>query len=174
MRFDVYGGFEIRRKSNRFGVFDKEFWARVSTETPGLPGACGCYIFAIKNGSNIVAWYVGKTEKLTFQKECFQATKINYYNEILIEHNGAPLLFLLPRLTTAMKKFSKPTKAGYRDVEELETILIGMALERNPNIYNVRKTKLLREIIVPGVMNSPQAKPTRSQQDLKNALGLDR
>ncbi|MGA8689783.1 MAG: hypothetical protein WB662_07715, partial [Methyloceanibacter sp.] len=65
-------------------------------------------------GDNIKAWYVGKTEKRTFYKECFGATKINYYNEVLIDHNGTPLLFPLPRLTNSGAKFSKPTKSGYR------------------------------------------------------------
>ena len=39
-----------------------------------FPAACGCYVFALKNGGNIIAWYVGKTERMTFEKECFQAT----------------------------------------------------------------------------------------------------
>jgi len=171
MKFSVYGGFEITRKPNRHGLFDKDFWVRVESENAALPGACGCYVFALKNGGNIVTWYVGKTERRTFQKECFQAAKINYYNELLIDHKGTPLLFLLPRLT-ATKKFSKPTETGYRDIDYLETLLIGMALERNSEIFNIKKTKLLREMVVPGIINSPQAHPTKSEQDLKNALGL--
>src|SRR5690348_9411268 len=116
MKFDVYGGFEIYRNSKRRGVFNKEFWQRVEREKAGLPSACGCYAFALKNGKNIVAWYVGKTEKRTFQQECFQAAKIAYYHEILSDHNGTPLLFLLPRLTAGGNRFSQPTGAGYRDV----------------------------------------------------------
>src|ERR1700678_2795183 len=122
MKFDVYGGFEIHRKPNRHGIFDKEFWGCVAQSNAALPGACGCYVFALKNGDNIVTWYVGKTERRTFQGECFQAQKINYYNEILIDHNGAPLLFLLPRLTATRQKFSRPTGAGYGDVDYLETM----------------------------------------------------
>jgi hypothetical protein len=172
MRFDVYGGFEMYRKSNRHGVFDRAFWDRVRDMEAALPEACGCYVFALKNGDNIVTWYVGKTERRTFQTECFQPTKINYYNEILIDHNGKPLLFFLPRLTASERKFSKSTTRGYKDIDYLETMLIGIAIDRNPDIYNVKKTKLLREMKVPGVINSPQAPPTLSQRDLKNALGL--
>jgi hypothetical protein len=172
MKFDVYGGYEIVRKTNRHGEFDKHFWEQVTAEDKDLPDACGCYVFALQNGDNIVAWYVGKTEKRTFRNECFQATKINYYNECLIDHHGRPLLFLLPRLTDSGRKFSKPTSSGYRDIDFLKTMLIGMALERNFNLLNVKKTKLLREMIVPGVINSPQARPTGPVLNLRNALEL--
>jgi hypothetical protein len=81
-------------------------------------------------------------------------------------------LYLLPRLTNSGEKFSKPTRSGYRDIDFLETLLIGMALEQNKNLANIKKTKLLREMIVPGVINSPQARPTGPVTDLRNALGL--
>jgi hypothetical protein len=58
-----------------------------------------------------------------------------------------------------------------RDIDFLETMLIGMALERNKDLLNARKTKLLREMIVPGIINTPQARPTGPVIDLRNALG---
>ncbi len=174
MKFGVYGGFEIRRKKNRHGVFDKDFWESVDDTMDGLPDACGCYVFALQNGANIVAWYVGKTERRTFKTECFQSAKINYYNEALVDHRGTPLLFLLPRLTDSGTKFSKPTTTGYRDIDFLETLLIGMALERNRHLMNVTKTRLLREIVVPGVINSPQKRPPQPVVALRDALGVGR
>lgn len=153
MKFSVHGGFEIDRKQNRHGNFGN-VWKAVKEVNEDLLDACGCYIFAMQNGENIVAWYVGKTEKQTFYKECFGATKINYYNEILIDHNETPLLFLLPRLTDAGTKFSKPTESGYRDIDFLEKLLIGRALERNPALANVKETTLLREMVVPGVRDT--------------------
>jgi hypothetical protein len=172
MRFAVFGGFTIARKANRHGVFDKNFWNQVTDSNQNLAEACGCYVFALKNGNNIVSWYVGKTEKRTFQRECFQPTKINYYNEVLIDRHGTPLLFLLPRLTKSRMRFSKPTKSGYRDIDFLETMLIGMALERNRELMNVKKTKLLRELIVPGIINNPPQRPSRPALDLQRALGI--
>jgi hypothetical protein len=172
MNFDVHGGFEIPRKANRHGDFSKSFWETVRKKDSDLPDACGCYVFALKHGENIVPWYVGKTERQIFQKECFQAPKINYYNEVLVDHSGSALLFLLPRLTGSREKFSKPSKLGYRDVEFLEIMLIALALERNSDLTNIKNTKLLREMIVPGIMNSPQARPTKAVSDLRNALGI--
>jgi hypothetical protein len=173
MKFGVYGGFEIKRKPNRHGIFDGSFWSEVRGENGDLPNACGCYIFALQNGANIVAWYVGKTERRTFYRECFAPAKINYYNEILVDRNGTPLMFLIPRLTAA-GRFCRPTIFRYRDVDFLETMLIGMALERNEDLANVKKTQLLQEINVPGVINNRQGHPSQPVRDLRNALGLSR
>ena len=138
MRFNVFGGFSIERAPplRLHGVFDKSFWQRVSATDAYLPAACGCYVFALKNGANILPWYVGKTERATFQRECFQATKINYYNDIMIRHNGQALLFLIPRLTSAGNKYSKSTRGKYRDVDFLEFMLIGLAYERNSATFS--------------------------------------
>jgi hypothetical protein len=171
MNFEVYC-FEIDRKQNRHGIFGKEFWKKVEEEDDGLPDACGCYLFALQHGKNIVPWYVGKTEKRTFEHECFGPTQINYYNEILIDHSGTPRLFLLPKLTGSGAKFAKPTKNQHRDIDFLETMLIGMALDENKHLLNIKKTALLREMVVPGVINSPQSRPTFEVAALRNALGL--
>ncbi len=74
MNFEVHGGFSIPRKANWHGDFNKSFWGTVKKKDSDLPNACGCYVFALEHGSNIVAWYVGKMEKRTFQQECFHAT----------------------------------------------------------------------------------------------------
>ncbi len=164
MLFEIYGGFAIARKHNKHGEFDEAFRRSVKESENELPDACGCSIFAIQNGNNIVPWYVGKTERRTFKNECFQPTKINYDKEALVDHRGAPLLFLLPRLTASGKKFSKPTAGSYKDIDYLETLLIGMALEKNGEIFNVRKTALLREMVVPGVINSPKGARTQPRR----------
>ncbi len=76
MHYDVYGGYTFDRKANRTGNYEpREFWRIVDDEVEGLSGACGCYVFALKNGDNIKAWYVGKAEKLTFAQECFSDSK---------------------------------------------------------------------------------------------------
>jgi hypothetical protein len=174
MRFGVFGGFPIERQTPKrlHGVFDKSFWARVTSSDDGLPSACGCYVFALRNGDNILPWYVGKTEKTTFEKECFHATKINYYNDLLVNHKGQALLFLIPRRTASGNKYSKPTRGRYRDVDFLESMLIGFAYARNPSLLNMKKTKFWREMVVPGVINTPQGSPSAAVTDLRNALRL--
>jgi hypothetical protein len=69
MNYGVFGGFRLPRKDNRLGDYDKSFWTEVETAKPGLSGACGCYVFALKNGDNLKSWYVGKAERQSFYKE---------------------------------------------------------------------------------------------------------
>ena len=172
MHFEIYGGFEICRKDNRLGLFDDAFWQRARGDDEDLPDACGVYVFAMKYGENIVPWYVGKTERRTFERECFEPTKINYYNDVLAERHGTPLLYLIPRCTAGGGRFSKPTAGTWRDIDFLETMLIGIAIERNPDLLNVRSTQMFREMVVPGIINTPARKPTSAESQLRQALGL--
>lgn len=52
MRFNIYGKFEIpleKDASNRIDAADvKAFWQEVEQKKPGLPNACGVYIFGIE------------------------------------------------------------------------------------------------------------------------------
>jgi hypothetical protein len=95
-----------------------------------------------------------------------------YYNEVLDAHNGTPQLFLIARLTPTTGRFSKSGRNGYNDIDYFESMLIGMALEKNKQLQNVRKTKFLRELVVPGVINTPPGRLTEAVLGLKNALGL--
>lgn len=169
MRFRVEGPFEIERKPNRLGLFGGSFWSRVPAS---LRAACGCYVFAVRHGSNYVPWYIGKTERRCFEKECFQPAKANYYNDVLAGRKGTPVLFFIARRTKSGRAFSKPTINSYEDVDYLESMLIGIALDRNPELLNVRKTKLLKEMVVPGIINTPRSSPSRAESSLKICLGL--
>lgn len=176
MKFEIHGGFEIKRTTNRrgmkTGVFDKAFWEAVHDEYPNLPNACGCYVFAIQNGEKITPWYIGKTERNTFRGECFQSSKREHYNTVISAYNGRPLLFLIPKLTGAGKDFCKSTTYSYGDVNFLETLLIGMALEQNPNLSNIGKTKYLRNIVIRGFLNDGPARPSTAASKLRKAFGI--
>jgi hypothetical protein len=87
------------------------------------------------------------------------------------DHAGIWLLYLIPKLTKTLK-FSKPSENGHYDIEFLETMLIGIALDTNPELANIKKTKLLKEMVVPGVINTKPGAPPKSVQDLQNALGI--
>ena len=70
MPFKVSGPFPIKRSGSAIAFGKDElaaFWEQVE-ETER--GACGCYVFALQNGDNIVPWYVGKAEKATFEQRC--------------------------------------------------------------------------------------------------------
>ena len=65
---------------------------------------------------------------------------------------------------------SKP--GNWPDIEYLETMLIGMALRRNPDLLNVQQTRWLREMVVPGVINTRRGKPRMAETQLRQALGI--
>jgi hypothetical protein len=171
MHYNIYGGYELPRTNKRVGNFNKGFWSAVNNQREGLSKACGCYVFALRNGDNIKPWYVGKAEKQCFADECFSPHKQNIFNKVLLEKNGTPLLYFIARLTPS-DRLCKPTLWKYEDVRFLETLLIGTALGENPELANTRKTKHLRTLHVPGIINSRQASPTLPVRELRNALGL--
>jgi len=159
MKYKVLGPFEIKCNGNTVAYKPselREFWDVVNEQCKGLSLACGCYLFATNAGT---PWYVGKTCKQNFAHEVFAHHKLTYYNEVVANRNCIPTLFFIAK-TTENGKFVKPSKKGYTDVDFLERLLIGAALRKNKNLFNVKESKNLKEMIVPGFINSPPGKPT--------------
>jgi len=173
MRFTVHGPFKLQKQAN--GLVDRQndakraFWQNVINKDNFLPSACGCYLYAIRAAKGVKPWYVGMANKQSFETECFASHKVNIYNEVVANRKGTPVLFLLAR-RTSKGRFAKPSVNGRSDIRFLETLLIATAIEKNPKLMNVQKTKMLRNMEVPGLINSPQARPTRSVALLKDAL----
>ena len=171
MNYDVYGPYPISRNGSlvsRRKEEKHEFWERVEEEVPGLSSACGCYVFVIRGR----AWYVGMAERQSFKQECFALHKITQYNEALGQVSGRPSLLLIPKFSPG-GRFVKPTTRGHADVRLLENLLIGAAVSRNHDIQNVKGTKLLREMNVPGFLNSRKGQASAtSVQKFKRAIGV--
>lgn len=155
MDFSVYGPFEMERKSN--GRIDtskqskQNFHSVVEEGKTYLALSTGCYVFVLKSGRGSKAWYIGKAEGQSFYKEIFTAHKTDIFNDVLASKKGIPQIYLIPRLSKNGKLCS-PGKMRRRAIDFLETTLIGMALSRNPELKNVRDTKMLREIRVPAII----------------------
>jgi len=174
MIYTIHGPFDIPiNKKN--GLVDrhnktlKEFWVCVDRNEESISSSCGCYLFAIRAAKGFKPWYVGRTGKQSFQRECFAAQKINIYNDVLANRKGTPVLFLLSK-RTIKGKFVKPSRKQPHDISYLETLMIGSAIEKNPELMNIKKTKYLRSISVPGLINTPKRKPTISEQQFKKAI----
>ena len=175
MKFYPHCSIEIQKKSNGHIADDKEslnsFWSRVDTELKdGLSRAIGCYIFSRRAGKGILPWYVGLAEKQSFRKECFTSHKLKYYNDEVISRKGTPLLTFISKYTLG-GKLVNPTGNEHRDVQFLEAMLISSCLRRNPNLYNIKDTKLLREMVVPGLLNTPQGKTPDSVLEFRVLIG---
>jgi len=169
LNYDIHGPFEVIRSGrlvDKSAKGKRDFWQSVEENVPGLSDAVGCYIFCI----GIKPWYVGLAEKQSFRSECFQPHKINAFNSAIDKTKGAPQLVLIGKLTPK-GKFAKPGVNGHKASRFLEDLLIGMALSNNPLLENIRGTKFTKELVVPGVLNTPQGKAKKTAvQFLKGAL----
>lgn len=172
MIYKVFGPYAIPRDGvliARSAADRREFWAAVEADADGLPEACGCYVFSIRRR----AWYVGLAQSQAFRQECFSIHKINQYNYALQRVSGEPQLHLLAKLTPT-GRFCTPATNGHRDVEFLETLLIGMALNQNEDLQNIRGTKFLREMRVPGILRTGRGEGLlTSVKSLRDALGMN-
>ena len=176
--YSIHGPFEIKTekgvKKNK-AVNDtieakKAFWDDVETKVLDLPSACGCYLFAIQKVKNIKPWYVGLAEK-GFQRECLDPHKIGIYTQVLNKcRSGKPILFFIAKRTKINKQFVKPRKKVRPDIQFLETMLIATAREKNPDLKNKMKTKYLRNMRVPGLINTPQGKQSKQVSEFKRAI----
>lgn len=106
----------------------------------------------MKRGDKLVPWYVGKTNAKTgFYREVFTSHKIQHYTGIIEQKPGwKPHMLLFPLITPSWR-FSKAFATDKPLIEWMERTLIGMALAKNPDLYNKRDTALLKNCIVDGV-----------------------
>ena len=177
MEFKVFS-FELATLGRK--QWRKEFWKIVdnktendcaATESRSLSEACGCYIFAIRNGGNYRPMYVGKAEIQSFARR-FLGQDHGRLLTNLSEKKGTLVVLLLAALTSG-GKFKKAPKRPPQEIHVLESMLIGWALRKNPKLLNIHGTTLLRDMYVPGVINPCQGDGAfGSVQALRNALGL--
>lgn len=175
MNFNVYGPFELPRVK---GLIDtsadakRNFWEKVESSMAGLPNACGVYIFVIRAKRGALPWYVGLTTKRGFKDESIGSHQTNHYNQALATKVGVkPQLYFLAKVTPK-GRFAKPSQNSHADIEFLETFMFGIALNRNNKLRNSKSTKFLKNIVVPGIVNTPQRAPTTDERSLKTVLGL--
>ncbi len=148
MRFESFGPFPIDQGLSRPAI--KKFWEDVDKRWAGLPGAIGCYVFSLSyRGKKHKPWYVGKTAaKRGFRAEVFQEHKKTHYKEVMEEYaNHSPALFLFPMMTDQWG-LSRANTSEASTIKWLETVLIGMALSKNPEIRNTSETRLHRNVYV--------------------------
>ena len=174
MIYFPYGPFPMPRSATKRRI-DKDsqgdFWRNIDTEYDDLSYAVGCYIFSIRrSGGRPLPWYVGRTNK-NFRSECFDDHKLEHFNNALDENSGTPLLTLIAKHTPG-DNFANPSVNRQLDIEFLEKHLIALAIRCNPELKNKKDTKFLREIVVPGILNTPPVRQSRSVSELKELLKL--
>jgi hypothetical protein len=172
MKYEVFPPFALPRQNH--GLFTRDageradFWDELDGFCPGLPGACGCYVISVRN----VVWYVGVAEKQSFRHECFSPHKVGKIDEAISIGRGNAMLHLLAKITP-QGRFTRPGVNGHKDADFLEKMLIGIGLDRNQDLLNKSDTALLREIKVPGFLNSPKwAARTVGARSLRQVMGM--
>ena len=176
MNFFPYKAINIPRKNGRIDrdkISLSNFWLKVNEMDSELSGAVGCYIFSIRAGRGLLPWYVGLAEKQTFRKECFGIHKLINYNDALNGRKGTPVLTLIAKYTNT-ERFAKPSKNGHTDIRFLENMLIGACIRRNPNLLNIKKTKLLKEMIVPGLLNNTKGRDYLDVKEFRSLIGTSK
>ena len=175
MRYEVCGPFDSPRFSrDAVGAPLTSFWDDVEYWAEGLSRAVGVYVFSIRHGSKFTPWYVGKTCAQTgFRGEIFQSHKLGHYIAASEMRRGSPTLHLVARVDPNRDRFSKPSQVADRDIDALETAMIGMALRANPSVRNARKTWFIRNCRVPGIMGEPlPGRRPEAATTLRRALAL--
>ena len=171
VHYRIFGPFKLPRPPG--GLFDsdakakKEFWQHVDQCADGLSRACGCYVLSVRKR----AWYVGLTQRNDFAHECFLDHKVTKINKAIFRGKGDAYLHLLAR-TTPRGRFAKPSPR-HKDIEDLEKMLITLALERNDKLLNKSDTKFYKNTVIPGILNSSHGLGrANSVRCLKRVLGV--
>ena len=175
MQYEVYGPFwSPRAQTEADGEALRAFWDEIQEMVPGLPRAIGFYVFSTCHGEKFTPWYVGKTNAKTgIRGEIFQDHKLNHYVSASERKRGYPAIHLIAKVEPVRGNYFKASKRSGREIDELETVMIGMALRANPNVRNSKKTWFNRTCQVPGIIDdSLTGRPTEAVATLRNTLKL--
>lgn len=175
MRYEVYGPFFTpRAESEASGDALRYFWNEIEEIHPGLTRSIGIYIFSTCHGENYTPWYVGKTNaKSGFRGEVFQNHKLDHYIDAEKQKRGYPTIHLVAKLEAERGNFCRPSQRSGYEIDELETMMIGMAIRANPLVRNSKKTWFEKNCIVRGLIGpTPIGRPAYSIASLRNAFGL--
>ena len=175
MRYQVCGPFWAPRvQTEASGRALGRFWDEIETIEPGLPRAIGIYVFSTCHGEVFTPWYVGKTNaKAGFRGEIFQDHKLSHYVSANERKRGYPAIHLIAKVEPIRGNFCSASKRAGREIDELETVMIGMALRANPEVRNSKKTWFNKNCQVPGIIGAPIiGRPSDAITTLRNSFNL--
>ena len=161
--FSVHGPCEIPYYQGKAGrtITDeniKEFWKK----HPALGKQRGCYVFGIRAGKGMTPGYVGKAAN-GFKPETFAAHKLTRYQQFLTDYaKGTPIMFFVV----------PPAKKGAPNVShinELEAFLIQVGVAANPDLLNIKGTKV-EEWGISGILRAGTGKPTASAKGFRKLM----
>ena len=159
--FRVEGPFEIKPLHGTYGrLIQKEAIEKFWEENPGCSEDSGCYVFGLRTGGGFTPIYVGQSSN-GFKHECFQHHKLTHYNEAIAMHKGTPIMFFVV-------KDSGPQAIFQTCLDQVEHYLIQLAVQRNPNLANVKRV----EWSIAGLFHAGSGHPSASTTALRQMLGI--
>ena len=177
MNFEVFGPYYFPTKT----IIKKDHVKALRDEIAEseashvLSTAPGCYVFGVKSSGakRVIPWYVGKAERQPVIKEATNAQHLQLYNEIFDEYkNGHPALYFLPSTTPKGKPTALANAGGSKPaIDFLEDWLIATCLKTNTNLWNVKKTRILRDLYVRGIFNPSAGDLNAAAASLKRCIG---
>jgi hypothetical protein len=135
--------------------------------------AIGCYIFGLCPSGGPKEWpyYVGQSCEQTLYGRVFQkGDKTNTYNAIVKQYQRAwPFVYLLPLLTPEGRVAQR--RSNQRIIDHAEHMLIGMALNANFDLWNIKHRVVLDSFSIDG---TPQAarRDTKAAKQFRRMLDL--
>ncbi len=175
MYYRPFGPFDIPRPIGKAGErWQSKFWKSVDQCKINLPTANGVYIFSIRHGAKSTPWYIGKTcSEKGFKGEIFQPHKLGIYRECVSGRKGYPQIHFIAKVEENRDRFCRSSQRSWRQIDALETYLIGMGLTKNVHLQNDKKTSFHRELEITGVIgDSYTGARTTGARTLRRVLGL--
>ncbi len=172
-RYDSFGPFRLARVGNKVMRAQlSSFWnSRLNDSEAGLCTAVGIYIITVQSTSDgpYKPWYVGRTDKQGFQQR-FVNHELLFRKILDKAKSGQIHVFLIAMRSPSGKAFRKVSTTNIEHNDWLESTLIGSALSKNPDLLNVSKTKKLKTLVLPGILNTPQGALSSAATSVKRML----
>lgn len=147
--------------------------ARKKLRISNIEEAVGCYIFALKpsGGKEVWPYYVGQACRQTLHQRLFQKSdKPEKYNDIMGEYKKARVYVYLFPLLTAAGNLAK-LGANQKLINSAEFALIGMALQVNYDLWNVKHRVGMERFTIDGTPQSNR-RDTDPAKSVRALLGF--
>ena len=178
MNYQIYGPYELlKKKAAKGNTLDlspnalRSFWDAVDEDSGAtLRMGRGCYVFALRAGKGCTPWYVGQS-KGPFEGEVFTHKNRTHYLEVYGDKKaGTPVMFFVVACTPNGKLSQK--SLAVQEADFVERLLIDHALQKNESLVNVSRTKFIRKMSIPGILNSPKGALDQPTKTLMMTLGI--
>lgn len=83
------------------------------------------------------------------------------------------MFHLIAKVEPSRGNFARSSVRSGKEIDELETVLIGMALRANPDVRNSKKTWFNKNCIVPGIIGPAlTGRPSEAVKSLRSTLNF--